>query len=118
MTGLFALHQPDYAALGISVVPCSTSEKKSLVTNWQKMGRPATTALVHKFPETNAFGFVAGRRSGITVVDVDVPDECAANDAIDRYGEPRVIVTTATGKFHLYYLHNGERRWIRPYGKE
>jgi hypothetical protein len=35
--------------------------------------------------------------------------------AIARHGITPILVRTASGKFHAYYRHNGERRRIRPF---
>jgi hypothetical protein len=35
-------------------------------------------------------------------------------DALNRHGSSPLIVRTASGKWHGYYRHNGERRQIRP----
>jgi hypothetical protein len=118
MSGLFAHYQPAYADLGITLLPCSTDAKKPLVRNPFKMGIPASNHLAGRFTEVNALGFGSGRRNRITVLDVDVAGkegERVLADAIARHGEPRVIVRTASGKFHGYYRYAGERRMIRPW---
>jgi Bifunctional DNA primase/polymerase, N-terminal len=58
---------------------------------------------------------LTGRRSRITVLDIDSMDEKIAADAIGRHGQPAVVVRTASGKCHLLYRYNGERRRIRPW---
>ena len=112
---LFARHQPKFAAHGVATFPCSTSEKKPLVTNYFQMGVRASTALTRRFANADAMGFATGRRNGITVLDVDVPDQRVLDDAVARHGEPRIVVRTASGKFHAYYRHNGEPRKVRPW---
>src|SRR5690242_6519884 len=103
MTGLFSQFQPLYAEHGITAFPCSTAQKKPLVGNYLKMGIPASNALARKFPDANALGLATGRRNKITVLDVDVRDERVLENAIALHGEPRIIVRTASGKFHGYY---------------
>lgn len=117
MSGLFAQYQPEYAAHGISTIPCSTDAKQPLVGNYLKMGVNVSNQLASKvkFFETNALGIVTGKRNGITIIDIDLTDERVRDDAISRHGEPRLIVRTASRKHHLYYRHNGERRRIRPW---
>jgi hypothetical protein len=58
---------------------------------------------------------MAGPRSRVTVLDIDAPDERLLADALDRHGNTPFIVQTASGKYHVYYKHNGERRRIRPW---
>jgi hypothetical protein len=115
MTGVFAQYQPGYAQQGIATFPCSTETKKPLVKNYLKITHFAATALARKFTDANAIGFVTGRRNGITVLDIDVADERVLDEAVARYGEPRILVRTASGKFHAWYRFNGERRKIRPW---
>jgi hypothetical protein len=119
MTGLYSQFQPLYADLGVTVFPCATSgTKKPLVGNYLKMGTRAAAELAKKFSDANAIGFAAGARNRITVLDVDIPDRRVLDDAIARHGEPRLIVETASGKYHGYYRHNRERRSIRAWGDE
>jgi Bifunctional DNA primase/polymerase, N-terminal/Primase C terminal 1 (PriCT-1) len=115
MSGLYSQFQPRYAEHGITAFPCSTAEKKPLVGNYLKMGIPASNALARKFPDANPLGLATGRRNKITVLDVDVRDERVLDDAIALHGEPRIIVRTASGKFHSYYRFNGEPRKVRPW---
>jgi hypothetical protein len=120
--GLFTQYQPHYADLGIAVFPCERSgeKKKPLVGNYQIMGPRASAELAQKkkFTDADTFGFLAGRRNRVTVLDVDIPDRRVLDDAIARHGEPRLIVETASGKYHGYYRHNRERRSIRAWGDE
>jgi hypothetical protein len=119
MSGLYSQFQPRYADLGVTVFPCATSgTKKPLVGNYLKMGTRAAAELAKKFPDADAIGFAAGQRNRITVLDADIPDRRVLDDAIARHGEPRLIVETASGKYHGYYLHNRERRSIRAWGDE
>jgi hypothetical protein len=113
--GIFAQYQPDYAQRGIATFPCSTDTKKPLVKHWLKIGPGAASAFARKFTDANALGFVTGRRNGITVLDIDVPDKRVLDDAVARHGEPRIVVRTASGKFHAWYRFKGERRQIRPW---
>jgi hypothetical protein len=116
VAGLFAEFQPIYAAQGISTFPCSSGDKKKpLVGNFLRMGVRASTALARKFTDSNAIGLATGKRNGITVLDIDVPDQSVLHETVARHGEPRVIVRTASGKHHLYYKHGNERRRIRPW---
>jgi hypothetical protein len=117
MIGLFSKFQPLYAAHRITAFPVSTDTKRPLVSNYLKMGIPATSALAKakRFTDANALGIAAGKPNRITVLDIDTTNERVLADALARHGEPRVIVRTASGKFHAYYRHNGEPRKIRPW---
>jgi Bifunctional DNA primase/polymerase, N-terminal/Primase C terminal 1 (PriCT-1) len=123
--GIFADYQAEYAARGIVTFPIRITReedgklvKKPAVRGWRKMGARASAQLVKQFPNSDAFGFQTNARNKITVVDVDTTDEKVLADAIVRHGEPKIIVRTATGKYHLPYRSNGERRKIRPWGDE
>jgi hypothetical protein len=58
---------------------------------------------------------MCGRRSGITVLDVDCKDERVLADALDRHGKTRIVARSGSGNFQAWYKHNGERRQIRPW---
>jgi hypothetical protein len=78
---------------------------------------PASTELASKqqFASINAFGFMTGGRSKITVLDVDSKDERILANALDQHGQTPLVVRSGSGKFHAYYRHAGERRRIRPW---
>jgi hypothetical protein len=57
-----------------------------------------------------------GKVSGLTVVDVD-GDEDDLTWAQQTFGEPRVLVETAGGGYHLWYRSSGEKRAIRVGGR-
>ena len=59
-------------------------------------------------------GFCPGRRSGLTILDVDTPDERVLTDALDRHGATPVIVRSGSGNFQAWYRNSGETRRIRP----
>ncbi len=114
MTGVFAQWQPVYAERGIATVPCSP-EKAPLVKHPERFGREGSGEIATRFPGATAFGYYAGRRNGLTVLDVDSTDERVLADGISRHGATPLIVRTASRKFHALYRHNGERRKIRPW---
>jgi hypothetical protein len=114
MSGIFTEFQPRYAEHRIATFPVSET-KRPLTKYWPKVGLRGSAELASKFDGANAFGFLCGRRSNVTIVDVDTVDEKITEDAIRRHGEPGVVVRTASGKCHLLYRYNGERRRIRPW---
>jgi hypothetical protein len=77
--GLFSRWQPHYAAHNIATFPVLITEeaKRPAVTNYGKVGLPGSAELASKrqFSDTDAFGFMTGPRSKITVLDVDTSDE-------------------------------------------
>ena len=67
-----------------------------------------------KFPDAQAFGFQCGKRSRITLVDIDSPDERVVEDAIKIFGKSPALWRTGSGNFAMPFRWNGERRRIRP----
>ena len=69
--------QPLYAAHGIATFPVviGPAGKKPLVSNYARFGLRASTEIGQKFPDATAIGFMAGKHSRLTVLDVDSPDE-------------------------------------------
>lgn len=112
MPGVFAQYQPLYARCGIATFPV-TAEKSPAVKHFTKIGLPASAAFALRFTEAPGIGFVAGRRSGLTIVDVDSPDEAALQTALKTFGDTPLISRTGSGHWHAWYRHGGEKRQIR-----
>ena len=112
--GIFAEWQPVYAERGIATFPVN-EKKVPRVKRWPRVGIKGSTELATKFTDADALGFVTGKRSNVTIIDIDTTDENVTADAIGRHGEPRIITRTASGKHHLFYRYNGEARRIRPW---
>jgi hypothetical protein len=117
--GLFSKWQPQYAARKVATFPVlvTKKEKRPAITNYGKVGLPASAVLASKqqFANANALGFMTGARSKITVLDVDSRDEKILANALDQHGQSPLIVRSGSGKFHVYYRHAGEHRRIRPW---
>ena len=118
MTGLaaFAAAQPLYAAHGIATFPLREN-KLPMIRGYTKVGLRGSGELVSKFPEAPALGFLTNARNRVTALDIDTTDERVVEDAVRRHGETPLKVRTASGKYHLYFRHNEERRRIRPFGE-
>lgn len=112
--GLFACWQPRYAEHRVPTFPVDLAAKRPRVRGYLKIGSSISAQLALRFPDVDAFGFPCGKRSRITVLDVDTTEERVLADALDRHGPTPFIVRTASGKWHGYYRHNGEGRRIRP----
>jgi hypothetical protein len=108
--------QPHYAAHGIATFPVQIApgEKKPMVSNYGRFGLPASTRIARKFPDATAIGFMVGRRTGLTILDVDTSDERVLADALDRHGPTPVIVRSGSRNFQAWYCNNSETRLIRP----
>jgi hypothetical protein len=115
--GIFSNNQPVYAAHGVATFPI-TKDKIPAIKSYQRVGLAGSAKLAQKFTDAPALGFIAGQRSKITVLDVDTEDENVLADALTRHGASNLIVRTGSGKWHAYYRWGGERRRIRPGGKD
>jgi hypothetical protein len=105
--------QSDYAAHGVATFPVDAN-KRPMVSRYNKFGLAGSAKIASKFGHAPAIGFMCGRRSGVTVLDVDTTDERVLADAVDRHGNTPVIARSGSGHFQAWYRHAGERRLIRP----
>jgi hypothetical protein len=114
MAGAFSMWQPLYEEAGIATFPVDATHKRPSVGNYHRAGLPASRGWAQKFGEADALGFNCGKRNGLTVLDIDAPDEKLLADSLGKFGPSPVVIRTASGKFHVWYKHNGEGRKIRP----
>lgn len=110
--GVFASYQPIYAEAGIPTFP--VQNKRPAVRGYAKAGTTISRQWAFDFPDVDAFAFIAGAKTRLTVVDVDSQDEDLLRDTMRRYGQTPIMVRTSSGGFHLWYRFNGEGRKIRP----
>lgn len=115
MSGLFAEWQPQYAERGIATFP--VREKRPAVRGYLKIGMKASGQFAIKFPAEDAFG-LACRRNGLTILDVDAPDERLLADAMSEHGPTPFVVRSASGNYQAWYRNGGERRRVRPNPKQ
>ena len=111
MGGIFAEWQPRYAEHGIATFP--VREKRPAVQGYLKIGLDASRQFAIKFPIEDAFG-LACRRNGISVLDVDTPNERILADALSEHGPSPFIVRSGSGNWQAWYRRNGEGRRVRP----
>lgn len=115
--GQFARWQPVYAERGIPTFPVRIVEgvKRPAVRGYLRTGLDRSRELARQFSSNDAFGFALGKPSGLTVLDIDSPDERVLADALDRHGKtPFIVRSGGHGHFQAWFKHNGERRSIRP----
>lgn len=106
-----------WVAAGVVPLPLGGDDgKRPLVAHPDKLGRRAALDIASrpKFADAPGLGFWCGQRNGLTVVDIDSTADSEMEYAISTYGPTPVVVRTGSGKAHLYYRHDGERRRIRP----
>ena len=109
-----------FAPLNVAVIPTQADAPSvPRMRNGNKLGVRGSLELAKnpRFAEANA-GIWTGKRSGITVVDIDSNDPAIIAEAVARFGDTPLKVQTPSGGMHLYFRHNGEPRSIRPFGKE
>ena len=104
--------QPVYAEHGIATFPVG-ADKKPAITHYQRLGLRGSGQLVARHAHAIGLGFMSNARNRIAVLDYDDTDERGFADALNRHGDTPIKVRTASGKYHAYYRHNGERRLIR-----
>lgn len=109
--GLFNDWQPQYAEAGIATFP--VRNKRPAVKGYLRAGMKASQQFREKFPDADAFGF-ACKPNGITVLDIDDPDERLLCDALSEFGPTPIIVRSGSGNHQAWYRRNGEGRRIRP----
>lgn len=109
--GVFAEWQPRYAEAGIPTFP--VRNKKPAIRGYLKTGPSLSASWRDKFGDAPGLGFSC-ERAGVTILDVDTPDERVLADALSEYGDTPVIVQSGSGNFQAWFRHNGERRKIRP----
>ncbi|HMK23806.1 MAG TPA: bifunctional DNA primase/polymerase [Terriglobales bacterium] len=112
MSGAFAEWQPAYAERGIATFP--VRDKRPCVRGWQCVGLIASAELAMKFPDADAFGFQCGRRSGISLLDIDSSDTNVIDLAVKTFGKSPVLWRTGSGNYAMPFCWSGERRRIRP----
>src|SRR5262249_15600734 len=105
--------QADYAAHGVATFPVDAN-KRPMVSRYNQFGLLDSAKIASKFGHAPAIGFMCGKRSGVTVLDVDTTDERVLADALDRHGKTRIVARSGSGHFQAWYRHAGERRLIRP----
>jgi hypothetical protein len=117
--GVFAAWQPKYATVGIATYPVDPDKKCPKVSRYHEVRLGLSTAFASKFEDCDGIAFSCGADNGITILDIDVPDEGLLREALKRHGDTPLIERTASGKFHAWYKHNGERRSIKKlWGKD
>jgi hypothetical protein len=105
--------QADYAAHGVATFPVDAN-KRPMVSRYNRFGLVGSAEIARKFANAPAIGFMCGKRSGVTVLDVDSTDERVLADAISRHGQTRLVARSGSGHFQAWHRHAGERRLIRP----
>ena len=112
----FPQWQPRYAARGVATFPVTIvdHDKKPSIRGYLRTGLLGSAQLAIKFADAESFGFACGRRSRITIVDMDSTDERIVAEGERLFGSSPLLWRTGGGKYAMAFRHNGEARRIRP----
>lgn len=108
---LYARHNIPTIPIGANKRPSVRGFKIALLTVDQ------TRAYMRRRPDADALGVPDGRLSGLVRIDIDEPGDDVVEKVIRRAGDTPAKVRTASGKHHLVYADNGERRLTGAPGK-
>ena len=113
---MFRDWQPQYAEHGIAAFPVRVTDRGKVpaIKGWQRVGLNGSAKLAQKFGGADALGFCPGRRSRLTILDIDTPDDRVLADALDQHGRTPIIVRSGSGNYQAWYRWHGENRHIRP----
>src|SRR5690242_12745937 len=107
-----------YAQHGIPSIPLGAN-KRPAVRGFKiaSLTVDQSRAFIRRRPEADALGVPDGRLSGLVRLDIDERSDDVVAEVIRRAGDTPVKVRTASGKHHLIYADNGERRLTGTPGK-
>jgi Bifunctional DNA primase/polymerase, N-terminal len=111
MAGIAAATAEIYARYNIPTLPIG-DDKRPLVSGFKMatFSMRQSRAFMQRQPTADAIGVPDGPLSGIVRLDIDERGDHILREVTRRAGEPGAIARTASGKFHLWYADNGERR--------
>ena len=74
------------------------------MTNYGRFDLPASKSLA-LCSRADAFGFMCGKRSRLTVLDVDTTDERILADALTRHGKMPLLSRSARGRYQTKEMY-------------
>jgi bifunctional DNA primase/polymerase-like protein len=109
MAGIATATAEVYAKFNNPTLPLG-DDKNPLVGNFKiaKLTMHQSRAYLRRRPEADVLGVPDGPLSGIVRLDIDEPGVTA--EVIRRAGQPGAMARTPSGKHHLWYANNNERR--------
>src|SRR4051794_192870 len=92
----FAAWQCRYAEHGVATFPVAVdaSTKRPMITNYGRVGLRGSRRLTLKYGEASSFGFVAGKRNRLTIVDLDDVDESILTEGERLFGSSPLVWVT------------------------
>ena len=121
---MFSDYARSYWQQGFSPIPgkVGPSGEKAPQISWKRyqekrrMAEATLRRLEVTYQDAPLTMVCTGRFSDLTVVDVDGGKDDLAW-ARHTFGEPKVLVETASGGYHLWYRSSGEKRVIKVCGR-
>ena len=114
LMGAYVEALPTFGEHGIQVYP--TRLEAPTVAMVRRPGKFRAREVDPRFADANA-ALTAGPDNNLTIVDIDASGSYYRNMAEEMFGETAYVVETPSGGAHMGFRHNGERRTIRPFGK-
>lgn len=111
MVGIAAATAGLYARYNIPSIPLG-DDKRPLVGGFKiaRLNMSQTSAYMRRNPNAGALGVPDGPLSGLVRLDIDEHGGDIVREVIRRAGDTPFKVQTASGKIHLVYASNNERR--------
>lgn len=111
MAGIATATAEVYAKFNIPTLPLG-DDKNPLVGGFKiaNLTMSQSRAYMRRRPDADVLGVPDGPLSGIVRLDIDEPGDHVTAEVIRRAGPPGAITRTASGKHHLWYSNNNERR--------
>ena len=111
MAGIARAAAETYARFDIPSIPLGRNKKPSIGDfKVAELSVQQSMAWFRQRPNADALGVPDGRLSGIVRLDIDEHGEQVERAVIDRAGDTPFKARTASGKLHLLYRNNSERR--------
>ena len=111
MAGIARAAAETYARFDIPSIPLGRNKKPSIGDfKVAELSVQQSMAWFRQRPNADALGVPDGRLSGIVRLDIDEHGEQVERAVIDRAGDTPFKARTASGKLHLLYRYNSERR--------
>jgi hypothetical protein len=109
--GIAARTAAIYAQFNIPTLPLG-ADKNPLVSGFKinRLTMRQSRAYMARYPTADVLGVPDGPLSGVVRLDIDEHGDHVTEEVLRRAGQPGAIARTASGKHHLWYSDNGERR--------
>jgi len=110
----WVVHPLSDPCVGNSIPPTSAG-KKPLVSSWQNLNTPSDEQLIKWFKNTNNnIGLVCGKKSGLTIIDLDKMDWLCALIPPKEFDIDKTLISgRTTGRGHIYFKYEPELKNLK-----